>query len=267
MKGEKGGVMNHSTKHDGRPSLQFYPGDWRTDSGLQLCSLAARGLWIEMLCLMWVSPKRGCLLEANGKQIEASGLARLVGATEAETKQVLSELDAHDVYSTIDGGTIYNRRMYRQWKLSKSRSEAGRKGGLASKIEAKPLSSSSTSASSPISTTKNEETIYPAALLELIAQWNKIDAQYVAACSKPTKKRLTAYRQRAKEDGWLDESIQAINKMRRGECKWLGSDGWKGNMEWFLRPDSVTKILEGKYDMAKEPAKRKGWYTDGIKPF
>ena len=150
--------MEHSTKQDGRPSMQFYPGDWRTDTGLRLCSLEARGLWIEMLCIMWVSPKRGCLLEANGNQIEAEGLARLVGAMEADTKQSLSDLQAHDVYSTLDDGTIYNRRMYRQWKQSRSKAEAGRKGGKASKspskTEAKTPSSSSTAASTAASTPK-----------------------------------------------------------------------------------------------------------------
>ncbi|HUX01325.1 MAG TPA: hypothetical protein VMY35_10150 [Phycisphaerae bacterium] len=136
-------MTDASTRQDGRPSLQFYPADWRTDTAVQLCSLAARGLWIEILCLMFQSPKRGCLLQANGKQIEASGLAKLVGVEEAEVKQMLSELEANAVYSTLDDGTVYNRRMYRQWKLSETRAKAGRKGGRASKKQAKPPASSS----------------------------------------------------------------------------------------------------------------------------
>ena len=35
-----------------RPSFQFYPGDWLHDTGLRACSLAARGLWIDIVCFM-----------------------------------------------------------------------------------------------------------------------------------------------------------------------------------------------------------------------
>lgn len=34
------------------PWLKFYPTDWRSDPALKMCSLAARGLWIEMIALM-----------------------------------------------------------------------------------------------------------------------------------------------------------------------------------------------------------------------
>ena len=35
-----------------RPSFQFYPGDWLRDPALRACSLAARGLWADVLCYM-----------------------------------------------------------------------------------------------------------------------------------------------------------------------------------------------------------------------
>ena len=35
-----------------RPAFQFYPGDWLHDTAVRACSLAARGLWIDMLSLM-----------------------------------------------------------------------------------------------------------------------------------------------------------------------------------------------------------------------
>ena len=34
------------------PWLKFYPRDWRGDQALRLVSLHARGLWIELLCVM-----------------------------------------------------------------------------------------------------------------------------------------------------------------------------------------------------------------------
>ena len=40
------------------PSFQFYPGDWMKDPGLRSVSLEARGLWIDMLCLLFESGRR-----------------------------------------------------------------------------------------------------------------------------------------------------------------------------------------------------------------
>lgn len=48
-----------------RPSFQFYPSDWRNDAGLKLCSMGARGLWIEMICIMHASEPYGHLCAAK----------------------------------------------------------------------------------------------------------------------------------------------------------------------------------------------------------
>jgi hypothetical protein len=45
--------------------MKFYPSDWRSDPMLRLCSLAARGLWMEMMCLMHEAEPYGSLL-VNG---------------------------------------------------------------------------------------------------------------------------------------------------------------------------------------------------------
>jgi hypothetical protein len=132
--------MTHSNRQDQRPAFQFYPGDWKRDDNLRLCSLAARGLWLEMLCTMFFSEKRGSLCVA-GKQITSKELAKLVAEPEANVKQMLSELERAGVFSRDDDGTIYSRRMRREASISQARAEAGRKGGSKqnpSKIETKP---------------------------------------------------------------------------------------------------------------------------------
>jgi hypothetical protein len=50
-----------------RPWMKFYPADWRADPMLRVCSIGARGLWIELLALMHESERYGHLL-VNGKQ-------------------------------------------------------------------------------------------------------------------------------------------------------------------------------------------------------
>ena len=44
-----------------RPSFQFYPGDWQANVKLRRCSLAARGAWIEVLCLLHGSDPYGTI--------------------------------------------------------------------------------------------------------------------------------------------------------------------------------------------------------------
>lgn len=44
-----------------RPSLQFYPADWRNNAKLRRCSWEARGAWLEVICLMHDSEEYGVL--------------------------------------------------------------------------------------------------------------------------------------------------------------------------------------------------------------
>lgn len=42
-----------------RPSFQFYPADWKNNSKLRRCSEAARGAWVDILCLLHDSDEYG----------------------------------------------------------------------------------------------------------------------------------------------------------------------------------------------------------------
>jgi hypothetical protein len=46
-------------KQDKLPFMQFYPADWTQD--VQVLSFEAKGVWIDLLCQMWVAPERGVL--------------------------------------------------------------------------------------------------------------------------------------------------------------------------------------------------------------
>ena len=257
----------HSTKLDARPSMQFYPADWQTDTAVQLCSLGARGLWIEMLCLMWSAPERGCLQQANGKQIEAKGLAKLVGDEQANVKQLLSELGDAVVYSRRCDGTIYSRRMYREWKLSQSRAKAGRKGGRVSKTKAKQPPSSPTPTSSPTSlkpfpTEKGSSLSEPSDPFadppkptlspeEFRDTWNALGKPF-PPIRRMTDKRKTALRQRVATAGWAEDLPAALKAAKsRGFLKGENDRGWVMDVDFLLRPDTVTKLMEGKYDDRK----------------
>lgn len=42
-----------------RPAFQFYPADWRKDANLRRCSPAARGVWMDVLCVLHDSETYG----------------------------------------------------------------------------------------------------------------------------------------------------------------------------------------------------------------
>jgi hypothetical protein len=110
-----------------RPWLKFYPSDWRSDPKLRMCSLAARGLWIEMLALMHEANPRGHLL-VNGIAPNNQQLSVLVGTT-ADISELISELEAVDVFSRTDSGVIYSRRMTRDEEKSEAAKAHGTLGG------------------------------------------------------------------------------------------------------------------------------------------
>jgi hypothetical protein len=98
-----------------RPWFQFYPADWRNDAALRLVSLAARGLWWEMLCIMHMAEPYGHLV-SGGRPIDEAGLARLVSEAPRDVSRWLAELRGRDIFSVTDTGCIYSRRMVRDEK-------------------------------------------------------------------------------------------------------------------------------------------------------
>lgn len=141
-----------------RPSLQFYPGDWLRDPAVRGVSLAARGLWIDMLCLMFECDRKGYLM-LNGKPPTLEQIARMTGCSTEDASRLTSELETSGAFSRTEHGVIFSRRMVRDEGKREKCSIAGKKGGgnpafkglskggskPASKRNANPSSSSSTS--------------------------------------------------------------------------------------------------------------------------
>lgn len=79
-----------------RPSFQFYPADWNTNSNLLRCSWAAQGAWVRVLCLLHDSDEYG-LLRWTLKE-----MAQAIGAP----VKLLTELAQKGVLKGADKGTI-----------------------------------------------------------------------------------------------------------------------------------------------------------------
>lgn len=111
-----------------RPSFQFYPGDWRRDPALRTCSMAAKGFWMELMCVMHESEEYGYLVVA-GQPMTPKDLAKLVGETPTFCKKMLKELEEKCVFSVDFRGVIYSRRMVKDESIRAIRAEAGSLGG------------------------------------------------------------------------------------------------------------------------------------------
>ena len=110
------------------PWMKFYTSDWRSDPCLRMCGIAARGLWIEMICLMHEATPYGHLL-VNGQRPTDAQLAVLVGATPDQIAAMLGELEAAGAFSRTREGVIYSRRLSRMAKKAATARNNGRKGG------------------------------------------------------------------------------------------------------------------------------------------
>lgn len=112
------------------PYMKFYVRDWISDPELRMASMAARGLWMECLCLMHQGRRRGYLETPSGRPIKGDDLARLTGTFKGELQGLMDELLGHGIPSVEEEtGVWYSRRMVAEQAKAEKCSEAGRRGG------------------------------------------------------------------------------------------------------------------------------------------
>lgn len=119
-----------SNRQDSYSWLKWFPDDWLSDNALMSCSDAAQGVWMRILCRMWQSNPRG-VITGN-----IHTLCRLIGAYPVELADIIRELETHGVFSwgrdvdpDLHPGAIVNRRMFREWRVSRVRAQAGKISG------------------------------------------------------------------------------------------------------------------------------------------
>lgn len=213
-----------------RPAFQFYPADWRKDPALSTCSLAARGLWIELMCVAHESDEYGTL-SINGKPMTEQQIARAVGESPALINKLLAELEASGVFSRNESGSIYSRRMIKDERLRNVRADAGRLGGnpnLLNQMDKQKVNHTSKQSLTPSSSSSSSE-ITPKPLLDLFGRFWK------AYPNKSGKKNA--------EKAWLRLSLvendPRIAEIRAGLTAAVASREWKKDNGEFI-PHAAT---------------------------
>lgn len=107
-----------------RPSFQFYPGDWLHAAELRACSVGARGLCIDMLCLMHQGTPYG-YLRIGDKDVPEDILAGMCGVSLEDCQRYLTELECWSVFSRDERGSLFSRRMVRDEEIRLKRAAGG----------------------------------------------------------------------------------------------------------------------------------------------
>ena len=84
----------------------------------------------------------------------------------------------------------------------------------------------------------------------LVEEWNTLaSAHGLVQCKTLGKKRQQALRVRWKEPFWREHYREALARL--ATIRWVRGENkrhWRADLDWFLRPDTVTKLVEGGYD-------------------
>lgn len=88
----------------------------------------------------------------------------------------------------------------------------------------------------------------------VVNEWNMIDG--IVRCKAVTPKRRSAINVRTKDPFWREHWRAAIDKIRSLKCLHGANDrNWQADIDWFLRPDTVAQVIEGKYDSWTQKSK------------
>lgn len=183
------------------PWLKFYPADWLSDEALRGCSPAARGLWVDMICLMAKSKRHGYLM-AGDSPMGAEHIARIFGESLETTSGLLVELAQAGVYS-VEEDCIFSRRMVKDARGRKSNRERILRWRNADVTP--PVTQMKRSCNADVTPQKLEAT-------EARGQNNRERAQV-----RPTLSQWSEY---AKSIGWIGKDVQ-------GAFDHYESNGWK----------------------------------------
>lgn len=107
---------------------KFWWQDYERDPALRLCSLAAQGLWMRLLCLMHEGEPYGHLC-VNHRPLHPRHLALMLGVAERQITRLMAELKEAGVFSTTAEGCVYSRRLLRDKAASDQGAAWGRTGG------------------------------------------------------------------------------------------------------------------------------------------
>jgi len=109
----------------------------------------------------------------------------------------------------------------------------------------------------PACNQRREPDIGRTVINQVAEEWNMIEG--VRRVSKVTNSRADKLRARLKDPWWREHWREAMARIANNTAlKGHNDRNWRANIDWFLRPDTVAKIIEGQYDGWKQRAATNG---------
>lgn len=238
---------------------KFYWSDWESDPALRLCSLAAQGLWMRMLCIASAHDPIGYVAVA-GRGLDETALARMTGCSGSEVAELLGELDRNGVFSRDRTGRIYSRRMVSDAKRAAIARKNGKKGGNPNLSKERENPPSDNPQDNPSLKTQEPDT--------RIQSSKDADASFVVGddvrtafdawnalanrLALPTAKDLTPARRKvikarladAGLAGWR-EALAAVEASPH--CRGENDRGWRADIDFVATASKFQKLREGSY--------------------
>ncbi len=89
----------------------------------------------------------------------------------------------------------------------------------------------------------------------LMALWNELAPPVCPRCERWTTERKRKAAARVKDEPDQERWAAGIRQIAKSRFLMGGGErGWKADMAWLLKPDTLTKLLEGGYDDTAPPA-------------
>jgi len=142
----------------GLPWFKFFPGDWIREPKLRRCSLAAQGVWINLICLSYECEEVGVFSTA-GQPWPDRDVAAAVGGDIAEILRAIDELIAKRVLERSKGGSLMCPRVVRDEEFRRKCSVAGKKGGGNPSLKSTSKGSSKASVKEPLKAPSDSDSV------------------------------------------------------------------------------------------------------------
>ena len=244
------------------PAFSFYPDSFI--GGTLTLSTAETGVYIKLLSASWLHGQLSfsfCL--AFNSDIDSALVERVLKLK----------------FTEVAPGQWINPRLEEERKKQQIRSENGKKGGrpkaegkangkLNGKLTEKLIESPVSDSDSIKKESKEKPPLPPdsappeaepsLAPADVVDCWR----YYTGQSPLMTDKRRRTISARLANSWWREHFAKGCQLVAEtGFCQGDNDRGWKANIDWFIRPDSLAKVLEGNYERHKKPKPDpyKGW--------
>lgn len=224
------------------PAFMFYASDWLTDPSLRMCSHETKGVWIDLLCHMFLSPSPGFLMVGD-HILTKKEIQKVCGITPKKFEKVWSELRNFGILKQAENGCYFSSRMVKDEAIRQVRRQAGALGGnpqLKKKVN-------NLDKQSPNQTGKQNPT--PSISYSLSEEKQERKGEQKEKTNVPTKKKpVKPEKPLHKLQQMIISEFKEVSKLKTqitaDECeKLLGAYSWEQISDVLSRMDNYKKLL------------------------